>query len=473
MREAVGVRSAAVPAAGASNWIVFSLGDEQFAVPMASTGTVLQPPALAVVPHGPPALLGAGNLGGQIVPIVDFARLLDRQYAERTYDGSGAILEMRTRGGNVGMWVDRVERVVSVDAGTSLTRRRIAGRDDETGGISLIDPTPLLIAGLAPPSLAAGATAPLGELADRAQPSVASTTGDSFVMVEIAGRAFELSHAAVLELVEAVQWTRIPRSPAGLFAVGVLRGVALPILSLAPLLGLPEMAAPGSFAVVALGRQRVLLAVDRVVGLRFREHHGRLHLARGAANQQPADRDAEPIDLDRMIPEALHRIVSEFSTTDEAASDAAAIADAGAGYLTFGVAEQDFAVPIAAVDRIVGAQPMIKLPQTMEEATNLSHVVGAIELRGQIVPVAALRSRLGIPGAIEPAAGSEPAAYVILRGRHGLGAIAVDQVKQVASLPADRIAPPPAENTAIDGVIISEAGEVLRVLAPDRLWSVA
>lgn len=478
MDDGAGLQSVEALNSGARSWIVFTLANEHFALPMASVEAVAAPPPLARVPHATRGLLGVGNLGGQIVPVLDLACLLDRERGAKAYDGSGEIMRLRIAGDSVGIWVDRVERLARIDPVTptapSTGAVRMGDGLADPGGIALIDPTPLLVAALAPPVLASGAPAPLGEVADRVLPAAATAVAEPFILAEIAGRQVRLRREAVIELIEAVPWTRVPRAPAGLLGLGLLRGTALPVLSLAALLGLPEPASLASFVVADILGHRALLAVDRIVGLRFDRRPGRSSpaaaVSRGQSVGQAMDQ-GEPVDLATAISGELRRIVLGFSPSrqDLRAGDGAT-SEETADYLAFTVAGQDFAVPSGCVDRIVGVQPLITLPRPANDEGDLARIVGAIELHGQIVPVAALRSRLGLtPDSGQPGE-KEPSAYVILRGAGGLGAIGVDQVKRVAALRPGDIAPPPAENELIDGIALPEGGGPVRIIAPARLW---
>jgi chemotaxis signal transduction protein len=466
---------------GARSGIVFTLAGERFALPTASVEAVAAPPPLALVPHATKGLLGVGNLGGQIVPILDIARLLDRERGAGGYDGGGEIIRLRIPGGSVGMWVDRVERLAPIGSETPAALPAevgcAQGGPEVPDDIALIDPIPLLIAALTPPILASGTPAPLGEIAERVLPAAPAAIAEPFVLVEAAGKQVRLRREAVVELIEAVPWTRIPRAPVGLRGVGVLRGSALPVLSLAALLGLAEPAAPGSFAVTEVLGRRALLAVDRIVGLRFARQPG--SSLGDAASPEEAAEDVEPIDLATAASDELRQIVLGFSQSrDDTRSGDSAIPDPTTEYLAFTVAGQDFAVPIGCVDRVVGVQRLIKLPRPANDDADPAQIVGAIELRGHIVPVAALQSRLGLTGDCGQATGPEPRAYVILRGTDGLGAIGVDQIKRVAALRPSDIVPPPTEHELIAGVVApgaepgtaSENGGLLRIIAPARLW---
>lgn len=446
-----------VTAAGRIDCVVFALANKRFALPIDSVDSVACPPALARVPHAGPALLGAGNLGGRIVPIVDLARLLDRRGDAAAYDGSGEILRLRAAGGGVGVWVDRVEGLASV-----------AARDELTG-VEMLDPAPLLAVGLAALGLASGPQAPLGDPAERV-PFAPAAPSAAYIVVEADAEPIRLRREDVVELIEAVPWTPLPRAPVGLLGIALLRGAALPILSLAVLAGLRGPGVPRAFAVIEIEGRRALIAVDRIVGLRFQRLAGGRRWATAAASDQ-SDGDDAPIDLAATIPAELRRVVLGFSQRD---APGAAILDGAIEYLVFTIAGQECGVPVAGVERVVDVRPAIRLPQPADAGrrAGMPQVDGAIELRGQIVPVVGLRSRLAFERDKHLAERGAPSAYVILRDAGGLLAIAADQIKQMTKVRAEEIAAPPGDGHGpIVGIAKLPNGEILQLVAPERLWA--
>ncbi|HKS88855.1 MAG TPA: chemotaxis protein CheW, partial [Stellaceae bacterium] len=274
----------------------------------------------------------------------------------------------------------------------------------------------------------------------------------SFIVVEAAGRLLPLSRDAVVELIETVPWTRVPRAPPALLGIALLRGGALPIVSLAALLGLPQDRAPGALAATELYGHRLLLAIDRIVGLR-----------QSAAGGEPAD-------IAAMLPEEIRRIVLGFEADAEIGLSPASPEGGAAGeYLAFSLAGQDFAVRVACVDCIVEPRPLIPLPRPANAPDAAGAILGAIEWSGRILPVAALQSRLAGLGLGLPADWA-PGAFVILRDDDGFGAVAVDRVKQVLRLRADEIGPPPNVRGVIEAVAAPAQGGPLFIIAPARLW---
>lgn len=409
--------------------IVVALAGRRYALPVAAVDGIGQPPALCRVPHAAPGLIGAGNLGGQVLPIVDLAGMLPR-VAARRYDGTGEVVRLRAAGGDVGLWVDRVERL-------------IADATELAGNIDALDPEPLIRLGMAAPNIGGDMHNPLGDVGELVEPKRARIN-ESFFLVEAAGEQVLLPYEAVLEFVQPPPSVALPSTPAGFLGVGILRGEALPMLSLAVLLGLPEPQLPSVFVVVLLpSSHRVLIGCRSVVGSRNGEE-GRHFDPRGA------------------LPRALRRIVTGFPKAKAGYTDAADGSDV-ATFLSFVVDKQLYALPVEAVERVVPPQRLVKLPQRADSA---DEITGAIELRGQVVPVARLR----LSG--DAADRQLPGAYVILRGDAGLLALEAERIVRLVALRPEQIAAPPGGEPSIDGVAILDGErDVLRVLRPGSIGS--
>ncbi|MEG1684120.1 MAG: chemotaxis protein CheW [Oscillospiraceae bacterium] len=117
------------------------------------------------------------------------------------------------------------------------------------------------------------------------------------------------------------------------------------------------------------------------------------------------------------------------------------IAEIDGKYLTFYTDKQLFGLPVADVVQIVGVQEITAIPDFPHYAK------GVMNLRGEIIPVMDLRLRLG----------REVCDYtwrtctiVTSLGEHLIGLI-VDEVDEVADIPADRISPPPHVGESDDG----------------------
>jgi purine-binding chemotaxis protein CheW len=105
--------------------------------------------------------------------------------------------------------------------------------------------------------------------------------------------------------------------------------------------------------------------------------------------------------------------------------------------LTFFVAGAEYGVDILRVQEIRGWSAPMPLPRTPP------FVKGVINIRGDIIPIADLRERLGLP-AHEPGATT---AIVVVRIDHGgrstVRGIVVDAMSDVTNVDAAQVKPPP------------------------------
>jgi purine-binding chemotaxis protein CheW len=109
----------------------------------------------------------------------------------------------------------------------------------------------------------------------------------------------------------------------------------------------------------------------------------------------------------------------------------------GAQYLTFSLGDDEYGVEILKVQEIRGSSPITPLPNTP------AHIRGVMNLRGSIIPVVDLRSRLGMGDAGDKAAG---VIIVVTVGTQVKGMV-VDGVSDVVGIPAAEIQPPPDLDT--------------------------
>lgn len=107
-------------------------------------------------------------------------------------------------------------------------------------------------------------------------------------------------------------------------------------------------------------------------------------------------------------------------------------------YLTFTLASEAYGVPVLKVREIITMLSITSVPQMPP------HVKGVINLRGKVIPVIDLRTKLGLPDS--PASENNCIVVVQLPARGGelrnIGLI-VDAVEEVANVAAEDIEPPP------------------------------
>ncbi|WP_119395096.1 chemotaxis protein CheW [Salinibius halmophilus] len=95
-------------AADSDQFVTFFVGNETFALPMASVAEIVRLHSLVEVPLTPPALLGLSNLRGALLPILSLRSLLSLAPMQATDSTRVLVVDMNPM---VGLVVDKVSRV--------------------------------------------------------------------------------------------------------------------------------------------------------------------------------------------------------------------------------------------------------------------------------------------------------------------------------------------------------------------------
>jgi len=101
--------------------------------------------------------------------------------------------------------------------------------------------------------------------------------------------------------------------------------------------------------------------------------------------------------------------------------------------VSFRLAGEEFGVDILSVQEIIRVGRVTPVPNTP------SFVEGVLNLRGKVIPVIALRKRLGMP----PVAHSKETRILVAGLTHGTLGFVVDSVSEVLRVPRERIVPAP------------------------------
>jgi purine-binding chemotaxis protein CheW len=138
--------------------------------------------------------------------------------------------------------------------------------------------------------------------------------------------------------------------------------------------------------------------------------------------------------------EATTRLLG-FADALQRAPDATPAAQAPELHLlTFLLGREEYGLPITRVREVIRVTEITRVPQAP------AHVRGVTNLRGRILAVVEIRSRLGLePATITPAS---RIVVVDLQGRV-LGLL-VDRVSQVAKVPGEAVAPVPDDVRSSD-----------------------
>ncbi|MBU4434401.1 MAG: chemotaxis protein CheW [bacterium] len=131
--------------------------------------------------------------------------------------------------------------------------------------------------------------------------------------------------------------------------------------------------------------------------------------------------------------------------------------------ISFRVGEQEYCVNIMAVREIRGWSPATSLPQSP------SYMRGVINLRGAVLPIMDLASRIGMP-MVEPTVRS---VFIVVQAGDRTVGLLVDAVSDILSITDDLVQPTP--DVACDAVrsfvrgIISIEGRMISEISLERL----
>jgi purine-binding chemotaxis protein CheW len=112
-----------------------------------------------------------------------------------------------------------------------------------------------------------------------------------------------------------------------------------------------------------------------------------------------------------------------------------------AQYVTLGIAEERFAVPVERVREILQVQPVARMPNAPP------YFLGMIDVRGQGVPVVDLRLKLGLDEGRETENTRIIVLQVVVDGRDLTLGLKTDRVFEITALDGDRLEPPPEIGT--------------------------
>jgi len=132
-------------------------------------------------------------------------------------------------------------------------------------------------------------------------------------------------------------------------------------------------------------------------------------------------------------------------------------------FVTFSLHDELYALRVERVREVIRVQRITRVPQAP------AHVRGVHNLRGAILPVLEVRTRLGLP----PAEIGPRSRIVVAESRHRRIGLLVDAVQQVIRVPETAVEPPPPEvrhrlSEYVIGVVPAH-GRLALLLSLDKL----
>lgn len=442
-----------------ANFLVFELLGRKFGFQLGNVAEIIRVPNLARMPLSPRSLLGLANNNGVVLPVIDLRRLLG--LPDAALDASARVIVI-ARASPIGYIVDRIDGLVSLPAeqleksdagaGPAVMDGVIKGAEGDST-VKILDPSRIL----------RDEFNQLGVLRERASGSTLFSAANiapsaafaarkvSLLTFELGGQEYALPLDRVQEIIQLPhQVSEMARSENAVLGVVTLRNRLLPLVSLRALLGLPksERQEPGKIVVLPMGAGAIGVVVDRTREI--------IHVDPGSIDAAPSlltrgEGDAEITSICRLdhgnrlvavlSPDCLFRsalvsrILSEQAQQSDAKpSDKEGDAMADEQFVIFRLGDQDYGLPISAVDEIARPPERISpLPKAP------AFVDGVMNLRGAAVPIIDLRRRFQIE--IKERSGSE---RILIMSAGGTRAgFLVDGVTEVMKIPEFAIRPAP------------------------------
>ncbi len=382
-------------------WTGFELAGEALALPAATVEQVMAASQVTALPFAPLAVEGVASISGDVVPVLDPVALRQSERPVRSRTGAQFMI-VRFAGQRFAV---RIERMLFVAA--TLSPESDGTTQWNGTFVTCIDPASLGLSALEPKLPPRGVPGVIANSRD-GQPSKDMTQAEDAVLaVEVAGQLYGLPSQSVVELLENAELTPLPLVPPALRGVMVLRGRPLLAFCLDRLLGGAGAVTPGGHVVLSVGRNRIVLVVDAIVGLRRQGSQ--------AVRLDPEKLiDAEWLSLAAQMPGDIEQRAARDVSRQR--------------FLCVTLGDRPYALALAAVERVLPARQSVMLPFGAPAGVD-----GAIEYGGRIVPVTEGWRWLSLDAA------GPASAYVVLQLDGEQRVLAVNGVQRIITIARDDI----------------------------------
>ena len=489
------------PADTARQFVTFWLEGEVFGVPLSEVQEIIRMPRVVRVPMSAGSLEGIANLRGAVLPIISLRRIFGMN--DVPHDDATRVVIVN-RGSLTGYVIDRMASVITTEprdiepidtvAGTIHTDcvQGMIKRDE--GTIMLLDLSSLSNQGGPGRSVDSPRLGAEGAAAPQARATATTDAGGVLQLVsfQVADQEYAFPIGDVREIVQfPPRISTVPRSDPHVIGVMTLRNRLLPLVSLRSMFNLPYEP-PGDtnrIVVVSIGGHAdgpplsvgiVMDAVNEVlrVARSFVEPVPPLLAAQTGGSELSAmcrldaGRLVTILSTEKMFPPGVRgrlQEAAEAAETEEAAElaeqDGAMEASDEEQFVVFRLGEEEFGVPIGAVQEIVRVpEQLTKVPKTP------AFISGVVNLRGVVLPVVDQRRRFDLP---ELARNDRQRIMVLMVGDVRTGFV-VDSVVEVLKVARSTIGPAPhlsdEQQLLIDRVAnLEQHKRMLMLMRPERL----
>ncbi len=157
---------------------------------------------------------------------------------------------------------------------------------------------------------------------------------------------------------------------------------------------------------------------------------------------------------------------STVSGTEAVASSANEVAEYAGMYLTFGLGDEIYGVPILKVREIIGLMDFTRVPMSK------GFLKGVINLRGKVIPVICLRQRFNMP-AVDY---TEETCIIVIETDQDQMGVVIDSVAEVVNMKPEALEPPPVFGAEFSTDFILAMGKsaerIFTLLDMDRILDI-
>jgi purine-binding chemotaxis protein CheW len=406
-----------------ADYVTFDMAAERYAFPMARVQEIIRMPSVVKVPLGPPSLEGLANLRGRVLPVVSLRSCCDMPVVE--HDETTRVIVV-DGGVPLGFVVDRVASVISIDPAAMESGDSVQStvRSDVLIGViklgdgemtTILDVDRLIGSQFA--HLAAdGAKREAAAAARMSAEPDGDAEGESddtleLVSFAVEGQEYALPIDQVQEIVQAPEAvSHVPNAGNRVLGVMDLRGRLLPVVSMRRVFDLPAtplepqnrivvVSLDGGVVGVVMDTVREVLRVphELVAPLpNFMADAGRRSEVESVVRLEEGKRLVSVLSVNRMFdsPEVRQELADQWEDAPEMAEEQQ-VTDDGRGdeelFVVFRLDEEEYAVDVDAVQEIIRVpEALIRVPKSYD------FVEGLVNLRGTVLPVVDLRTRLGL-----------------------------------------------------------------------------
>ncbi|SFF56256.1 purine-binding chemotaxis protein CheW [Actinoplanes philippinensis] len=408
-----------------SDFVTFDMAGERYAFPMQRVQEIIRMPAVVKVPLGPPSLEGLANLRGRVLPVVSLRTCCTMEQTE--HDETTRVIVV-DGGVPLGFVVDRVSSVISIDpqqvepaesVQSTVNSDVLVGviKSGEGEMTTVLDVDRLIgsqFTRLASQKAGGRDNSAVARVSEESDADADLDDTLELVSFAVEGQEYALPIDQVQEIVQAPESvSHVPNAGSRVLGVIDLRGRLLPVVSMRRVFGLPvtPLEPQNRIVVVSIDGGVVGVVMDTVREVLRVPHQlvaplpsvvageGRKTEVESVCRLEDGKRLVSVLSVNRMFdsPEVRNEI-ADYRQEDERdmVDERSDAADDGRGdeelFVVFRLDDEEYAVDVDAVQEIIRVpESLIRVPKSYD------FVEGLVNLRGTVLPVVDLRTRLGLP----------------------------------------------------------------------------